>query len=68
MKKRIIKKGNAQDEGGRERERVRADVPTEIKRQMTEIGRSDNSKLVRMVGRRCYKVGRRTRVQDAGGE
>lgn len=34
---------------------------------VTTLGKK-YSKLVRMVGRRCCKVGRRRRVQDAGGE
>lgn len=34
---------------------------------VTTLGKK-YSKLVRMVGRRCCKVGRRRRVQDAEGE
>lgn len=63
---------------GRERgqDRCTREQETEIRQQMTEIvaggqrwsKKKKNSKLVRMVGRRCCKVGRRRRVQDAEGE
>lgn len=55
--------------------RCSTEQKTEIRQQMVEIvlggvttlGKK-YSKLVRMVGRRCCKVGRRRRVQDAEGE